>query len=291
MRTVCRVLWKPRVEGVFSVSDEIANLIAKKFIARSDVKAVQFKNGAWSPHQEFNPESRKYDGPRIKWRRQDLLAHINGEATYGHYLLDTDNTCKLFAFDIDLQKSGFLPFAENWTDFREVEDLRAAWLDRSHPARDWMKFQFKTTAHKLMAFVSEELGLQTAAAYSGAKGVHVYGFMGDGDKLDATKVHEAAILAMRQIGEFEPLRGEHFFKHKNMNPEDGFPNLSIEVFPKQGSLDGKDLGNLMRLPLGRNLKSSDPTFFLDMTTALSDFKPVDPVWALTTDYPFMRSSD
>ena len=273
------------------LSDEIADLIAKKFIARRDVKAIQFKNGNWSPHQEYNPSSGKHDGPRIPWRRQDLNAHINGEATYGHYLLNSDSTCKLFAFDIDLEKTGFLPFGENWTDFRPVEDLRGAWLDRSHVARDWMKFQFKTVAHRLMRFVSEELELPTAAAYSGGKGVHVYAFTHDGLPLPADKMREGAVTVMEEVGGISTLRGENFFQFTNKDPFEGFPNLSIEIFPKQASLDGKDLGNLMRLPLGRNLKSSDPTFFLDMTTALADFRPVDPIWALTTSNPWTRPND
>jgi hypothetical protein len=272
------------------LSKEVEDLIAKKFIARSDVKAIQFKNGNWSPHQEFNSATGKHDGPRIPWRRQDLNAHVTGEATYGHYLLDTDSTCKLFAFDIDLEKSGILPFGENWTDFREVEDLRGAWLDRAHPARDWMKYQFKTIAHRLMRYIGDELDLHTAAAYSGGKGIHVYGFVEDGLKIPAEEFREGAVFAMNDLN-FEAVKGVNFFKSKETDPESGFPNLSLELFPKQGSLDGKDLGNLMRLPLGRNLKSSDPTFFLDMTTPLADFRPVDPVWALTTDNPWKRPGD
>lgn len=268
------------------MSNEIADLIAKKFIARRDVKAVQFKNGNWSPHQEFNPATGKHDGPRIPWRRQDLNAHISGEATYGHYLLNTDSTCKLFAFDIDLEKSGYLPFGENWTDFRPVEDLRAAWLDRSHVGRDWMKYQFKMVAHRLARYISEELGLQTAVAYSGGKGVHVYAFAEDSEAQDASGMREGAGIVIDGVGGIIPLRGENFFQFENKDPFDGTPNLSIEIFPKQGSLDGKDLGNLMRLPLGRNLKSADPTFFLDLRTPLSDFRPVDPVWALTTSNPW-----
>jgi hypothetical protein len=64
------------------------------------------------------------------------------------------------------------------------------------------------------------------------------------------------------------------------------------VFPKQDSLAGKDLGNLMRLPLGRNLKNpKDPTFFIDMTTPMGVMSPIDPVYALTTETPWKKPNE
>jgi hypothetical protein len=264
------------------MSDEIANLFASKFIARPDAKAIQFRNGAWSPHCEVNPETGKHDGPRIPWRREDLNAHLAGTKTFGHYLLSKESKCKLFAFDIDLEKVGCLPagpyFAENEPDFYEEADLRGAWLNRAHPGRDFMKLQFKQLAHELMSAIWTELELPCAAAYSGGKGIHVYAFTG---LISAEEAREGAQIVLDSIGKFKPLKGEHFFKPTE------YDNLTVEVFPKQSSLDGKDLGNLMRLPLGRNLKSSDPTFFIDMATSpLAVMKPTDPVHALTTQNPW-----
>jgi hypothetical protein len=148
-----------------------------------------------------------------------------------------------------------------------------------------MKLQFKQMAHMLMRAIHEELELPCAAAYSGGKGVHVYAFTG---KIPAVEAREGAQIVLDSLDCFKATRGTNFFKHKDEDPESGFPNLSIEVFPKQGSLDGKDLGNLMRLPLGRNLKSKDPTFFIDMTSPLGQMVPADPVWALTTSDPWKR---
>lgn len=282
------------------MSVELANLLAKNFIARRDVKAIQFSNGAWSPHQEYNPETRKHDGARIPWSRPDLEAHITAEKTFGHYLLDTDSTCKLFAFDIDLEKAGWMEdnlevagWLPNWPTaedpysgpFGEVKDLRSAWLDRKNPNRPFMKLQFKQIAHMLMRAIHEELELPCAAAYSGGKGIHVYAFTG---KIPAVEAREGAQIVLDSLDCFKATRGTNFFKHKDEDPESGYPNLSIEVFPKQGSLDGKDLGNLMRLPLGRNLKSKDPTFFIDMTSPLGQMVPADPIWALTTNDPWKR---
>jgi hypothetical protein len=110
----------------------------------------------------------------------------------------------------------------------------------------------------------EALGLPWAVAYSGSKGVHVYGFTG---KLPAADVREAARIVLDGMGHWQPRKagGDNFFECLDKDPMFGFPEFSIEVFPKQDSLDGKDLGNLMRLPLGRNIKSADRPFFMDIT--------------------------
>jgi hypothetical protein len=281
------------------VSDVVANLIASRFIARPDVKAVQHADGSWSPHTKTG----KRDGERIPWSRPDLISHLEKRATYGHYLLGSDSTCKLFAFDVDLEKSGVLPNApkpgtnepgaDPWAStaeilsweqncFQECEDLRGAWLTRSHPGRPYMKAQFKEIAHKLLRGVYETLGVPCAAAYSGGKGIHVYGFTG---RMAAQDARDGAEIVLESMGGFKTTRGVNFFQHEN------YPNLSIEIFPKQTSLDGKDLGNLMRLPLGRNLKSTDPTFFIDMTSPMAVMQPVDPEWALTAGNPWTRPGE
>lgn len=263
--------------------DAIANTFASKFIARTDVKAEQQKDGKWHVHTTDG----KRESPRIPWRREDLNAHVEGKRTFGHYLLNKDNQCKLFAFDVDLEKAGCLPTLpltpeveeDQWRDsFVEINDLRAAWLDRANPARDFMKFQFKEIAHKLLVAISKDLGLPCAAAYSGGKGIHVYAFTG---LLDASSSREGLQIVLDSVGGFEPIRGENFVRHKD------YPNLSIELFPKQNSLDGKDLGNLMRLPLGKNLKApQEPTFFIDMIGPFAQMQPMDPITALSLETPW-----
>lgn len=272
------------------MSDELTNLFAQRFIARPDVKAIQHSDGSWSPHTE----NRKRDGVRIPWRREDLDHHIAGSQTFGHYLLSAESHCKLFAFDIDLEKTGWLP-NEDETDFEQIgeptdrsdESLRKVWLNRAHPGRTWMKLQFKQIAHMLLNTIHTELELPCAVAYSGGKGVHVYAFTG---LIPAKDAREGAQIVLDLLP-FKAVRGENFWKHTNQDPIKGYPNISIETFPKQNSLDGKDLGNLMRLPLGRNLKSQDPTFFVDMTSPIGQMVPIDPVWALTTDNPWKRPGE
>lgn len=303
------------------MSRELAKLFAQKFIARPDVKAIQLdraggglSQGDWFPDTRIKPErlERSPHAP-LGFNMDHLLAHLEGKRTYGHYLLSEDNQCKMFAFDIDLEKAGTyvvqpsfdsLPaeFADNpaqageWYIENSVQNivdgkgvtLRDLWMDRRReaaPARAWFKYQMKHLAHILAAKVVE-LDIPCAVAYSGSKGVHVYGFTG---KMPADEVREAAMLVLDMLDEFEPMRGKNFFRHKNDDPFHGFQNFSVEVFPKQGSLDGKTLGNLMRLPLGTNWKNpKDPTFFVDMTGPLAELKPhSDPVKLLEGGNPFV----
>ncbi len=74
-----------------STDQELAKLFASKFIARPDVFAEQFPDGAWAPRRQ-------------RLGMSDLLAHIRGERSLGHYMLNQASECKLFAFDIDLEK-------------------------------------------------------------------------------------------------------------------------------------------------------------------------------------------
>lgn len=274
--------------------NELANLFARKFIARPDVKAVQTSNG-------YMPDGVRKDGQYVSyhpWSRPDLLAHIAGERTFGHYLLSTDSKVKLFAFDVDFEKNKpatatapgftgkydanlFSPDDDATPSMVEF-DPREAWLDRAHPSRPFCKLQLRELAHQLGRAIEEELEIPWAAAYSGGKGIHVYGFTG---LIDAHDARDGALLVLDTLG-FTPQRGDNFFK------KEGYENLSIETFPKQDTLDGKTLGNLMRLPLGRNLKApKEPTFFMDMTAPMGTLAPLDPVYALTTTSQWKRPGE
>lgn len=273
------------------MSTELTNLLAKTFISRPDAKAIQHPQGHYTLHARYN--SHGVEVERYPWDRASIDAHLAGTKTFGHYLLGQDDRVKFFAFDIDLEKPEpakgdkppvkyFYPAAtgeDAWGGEKIEFNPREAWLNRAHPARPWMKYQFKMTASKLMKVIHEDLELPCAAAYSGGKGIHVYAFTGP---ISAAEAREGARIVLETLDEWKPSRGENFFKHNDQDFLTGYPNLSIEVFPKQDSLEGKDLGNLMRLPLGRNLKSKDPTFFIDMSSAMAEMRPVDPIWALTT---------
>lgn len=266
--------------------DQISNLIAKRFIQRRDVRAIQLITSDGTIM--YMPDGkRKQDGSYSEyypWDRTALNAHVSGKRSLGHYLLDQDDNVKLFAFDIDLEQKGWLPVNEDFTDFQPC-DPRKVWQDRSkHYERNFIKLQFKSIAHLLLKAITEELNLPCAAAYSGGKGIHVYGFTGS---CPATDARDGAWIVLDSIGRFRASRGQNFFIDTETDHSVGYQNLSIELFPKQNSLQGKDLGNLMRLPLGVNLKNPrDPTFFIDMNAPLAVLRPVDPEFALSSDNPW-----
>lgn len=302
------------------MSKELAKLYASRFIARPDVKAVQLdrnggglSQGDWFPDTRINIEKRP-NSPHLPhgFNMDHLLAHLAGERTYGHYLLSQDSNSKLFVFDVDIKKSGQYVIQPDWSTYNgPAEDpaaqelwykensvievvegaseqtLRDLWASRKRdaaPARAWLKLQMKTIAHTLAKSITE-MQIPCAVAYSGSKGIHVYGFTGS---MPASEVRAAAMLALEMSDEFEPLRGKNFFQHKNNDPFHGLQNFDIEVFPKQESLDNKSLGNLVRLPLGKNWKNpQDPTFFLDMSGPIAEFRPhADPVSLLQNGNPF-----
>lgn len=263
-----------------ALSNELANLIARLFIQRRDARAIQIVDSHGEPM--YMPELKyRPDGPRLPWTRDALLEHLAGTKTYGHYLLDDEDHVKLVAFDVDLNKTGTVFVDDDTTRYTDVDDLRAYWRDRTSPGRRYLKLAMNLLAQEL-TFALDELGIPWAVQYSGSKGFHVYGFTGP---LNAALAREAAKIVMDSLALWESTKGDNFFQFSGEENWALYKNFSIEVFPKQDSLDGKDLGNLMRLPLGRNLKSKDPSFFMDIEN-ISDnpyeLHPIkDPVELLT----------
>ncbi len=284
------------------MNKEIAKLFAKMFIARPDVKAIQRTSGAYNPVES-------------PFTMEDLLDHIEGRRTYGHYLLNTSNQCKFFAFDIDLDELNpdkpdpnlIMPTEEvsdleqklddgtYWFDGYALGDPRSTWLDRSAKTqRAYLKFQMRMMAQELARTIASEFDIPTAVTYTGAKGVHVYGFTG---LLDAKDVREGAELILKKTDRYNLHLGSNFFKYKPImggnsrtsrdmtEIDDDLSNqcFTVEVFPKQTEIKEGGYGNLMRLPLGKNLKNTqDPTFFVDLRAPLTELKPRDAFEALTT---------
>lgn len=249
--------------------NEIANLLAKMFIARPSVRAVQMANG------EYITDRQGKEGPYRPFDRASLVAHLLGNATYGHYLIEPEtNDCKLFAFDIDFEQTGYLPCAfdhEGLPSGRVMKcNPRELWRQRDFDGRSYMKGQLMHVANLLASKARRELELPVAIAYSGYKGVHVYCFTG---RVSAAAARQGAQLVLELAGA-NHLRGKNFFVLPDGDIQLG--NISIETYPKQDNLDGsKTFGNLMRLPLGVNRKAPhDPTFFIDLTKGPGLMTPV-----------------
>lgn len=212
-----------------------------------------------------------------------MRAHLDGSKTFGHYLLSTESQCKLFCLDIDLVKwtpakpeGGWFLEDGSWVD----GDCRAAWAaGPTDPARSYLLRSLLTLAEGLALRIKRLLEINVAVAYSGNKGVHVYGLTG---LVPAAEARGAAIDLLDSWGCFEPFRGDNFYRHTPWGDRQGYPSLEIEVFPKQDSLEGKDLGNLLRLPLGINQKSQQRAYFIDMGCPLptTEFSEADPVKVL-----------
>lgn len=263
------------------MSLELEDALISRFIARPDAVAQQASNGDWHPLREFNRETQRYDGPLVGWSRDILRTHLSGSKTYGHYMLDQNNFVQLIAFDIDLKQRGILPFSydENgYSDFAEC-DLRQVWADRLFVTpRTYIKTQFRTLSSWLAAITWKELEIPVATAFSGNKGVHVYGFTGP---IQASDARLGGNLVMETTQIFKLTRGSFEWSTE----EADFNIFTIEVFPKQDEQSG--FGNLMALPLGVNQKAPEnPKMFLDLCAPMNEFRPVDPLRALTTTNPW-----
>lgn len=247
------------------MDENTAALIAKRFIERRDVKAEQQKNGAYHPVTDGDPVAPSY----LPWKMSDIREHLAGRRTYGHYLLSADDRCRLFAFDLDLTKTG------NWFDLEgnPVEgNPRDEFVARG-PGLNWLISQLRTLAEGLAERTMTLLDIPVAIAFSGHKGLHVYGFTGP---VPAQEARDAAMTVLSSFGIFELARGKNFWRRKPEGDSPaGWSSIEIEVFPKQDSLDGKELGNLMRLPLGINQKTKRQSFFLDVATPHNTLVPAD----------------
>ena len=238
----------------------IVNLIAQKFIARSDIKAIQHPDGSYAPRHS-------------KFTRDDILAHIRGDVTYGHYLINLENKVKLIVFDIDILKTAALPTwytpEEGYRGF-ELAAPRDVWRARGLKPEDtrimqrgYLSQQLRMMANMLMRGVHDHLQVPTTMAYTGSKGVHVYAFTG---LVEAELAQVGQQVVLDGLGTFQKKRGNNFYRHVELDTEEtSFAELEVEVYPKQGDLnEGRQFGNLVRLPLGVNRHNpSHPCFFMD----------------------------
>lgn len=272
---------------------EIAAEIGKLFIQRRDVRAEQSRfNGKWARQNQ-------------PFKMADVIAHVRGEKSYGHYLLDQESRCRVFALDIDLvdtkmstlkhgtpeQQAKYVPCFYPGPNGLVEYNPREAWTDRAHPYRAQTKKALKFVAEEIASVIVGEMELPCLVSYSGSKGMHVYAILhesvGGPGPLAAEDAREGAILVLERTGRFVPSHGKNFYRAIDQNPINGFPQVEVEIFPKQARVGEGGFGNLMRLPLGRNFKSKkDRSFFVDLGGNLDEMVPADPLTALKHCNPF-----
>lgn len=289
--------------GVAGREREVAIALGKLFVQRRDVKAVQNEfTGNWSRRTE-------------PIKMGDVVAHVLGKKSIGHYLIDPEtDKCRVFALDIDIVDSKmetlkdnpdpelrakyvpqYFPMNPSGPTHQLTEyNPRMAWHDRAHPARLWTKRALSIVAAEIAVVIMNDLGLPCLVSYSGNKGLHVYAVLhqdlGGPGPIPAEDAREGAVLALEKTGMFVPGKGKNFYKAIDQDPVLGFPQLEVEVFPKQGTVGPGGYGNLMRLPLGRNFKSEkDKAFFMDFSQFPYGFAPVDPLKAMSICNPFEGS--
>ena len=235
----------------------VADALAKRFIARPDVIAIQDKKGAYRPQE-------------TKFSYDVLLDHISGKVSLGHYLLNPDNDRKLFAYDLDLTKTGAACKVEFGTQgcriLRDTEqecNPRDEWLDPNSELRPHLALQLHALASGLAWRIKKRYGFDAVVSYSGGKGLHVYALCGKRPAADCRAMAVGLLRSWTMGGDpiFEPTRGEVFWRRTG----DEFKCVDVELFPKQDTLSKKEYGNLMRLPLGKHGRTGQRAFFVDLS--------------------------
>lgn len=238
---------------------DLAKLLGKRFLQRRETKARQFPDGHYEPIHE-------------PWRLDDLLDHIAGRATWGHYLIDDANLCRVAAFDIDLRSAGQWRPDYN-SEYIDIEP-RKVWTDRRHEAHADLRLQLRCLAEGLALRAQRHTSLEVAVSYSGCKGVHVYVFFPT--PVPAVVARKTLEEVLESFDCFDRYRGDHLWRHR-----DGYRALEIEVFPKQDEVKAGGLGNLMRLPLGVHKKTGSRSFFVNLKSGYDELDSDDPELVLT----------
>lgn len=287
----------------------LSTLIARRFIATPNVYAIQNRNGSWRPARAFNPETGKHDGPDLPFTKQIIDSHLAGEQTIGHYLVNSNNECKIFAFDIDLIKDE-APWIQ-YPSSKDIESLeekfgddmerknaawehlvrlgkrtgipREIWQDKKHPSRPYLLRQMRGMVEMLSQRISRELDIPVVSEISGLKGVHVLAMTG---MIPAADARALAMSVIESFDRFVPDRGNNFFRDTLTDPEEGFPTLEVEIYPKADTINR--YGNLLALPLGVNQKAPNTKkFFIDQRAAHTLITPrKDPEALLETGQPW-----
>lgn len=235
---------------------DLAELLAVRFIEQRAFKSWQSHDGAWYPQRK----------PLTK---ADIESHLSGLQTLGHYVVSSDNTARIFCFDIDVDKPRGAP--ETWPE--GTINYRDHFGIEDDPIHQDLVKSLNSIARALAGRTHKLLSIPVTAAFSGSKGVHVYGFCG---KLTpASAARAGALEVIESFGTFRPTRGENFFQH------DQIPGISIEIYPKQDKVaEGGGMGNLLRLPLGINRKSGKRGFFIHFHGDGTSFDEMEPTVAL-----------
>jgi hypothetical protein len=150
--------------------------------------------------------------------------HLMGNYTIGVYVLRLDATATFFALDLDIDKQA----------------LQRARGD--HAYAQTLRETLRCEGPRLLG-VLRDLGFQPLFENSGYKGRHYWVFLEQPETAEALHLLGRLLLAWQS-----PLLP---------------PGLHLEFFPKQATLKGKGLGNLIKLPLGIHRRTGYYSKLLD----------------------------
>ena len=233
----------------------LQDALAKLFIARPDVIAIQRNDGAYNPLEG------------IKWSRDRLSQHIRGSQTYGHYAINGEHA-KFFCFDLDFKTKCTL-----YPEDSPLHNPRKHWQE-TNGADPYLRWQLRTMAD-LFTYRIARTGTRQLATFSGSKGVHVYGFPKPGILQSAASLRKTGQKIMDDMGYFFQQRGTSGINYSGNSSCPTIGLFDVELFPKQDAVKNGGYGNLVRMELGIHRKSNQPGFIID--TGLADSYYLEPV--------------
>jgi hypothetical protein len=195
----------------------------------------------------------------------DFVQHLTGEHCLGTYLLNTDNKVKFMAFDLDLAKQG-----KYWRvyDIDQILDLEQAGYgfdmdlqqglleDAFHiPADDayrWTRIVV-LEAVRFICKAVRQLHLTPLTVITGGGSHVLVPFPDPVAARDARLVGQDIVSRLPTVTQLNKM----FWAYGPLG------ELTIEVFPKQDTLVGKDYGNLIRLPYGWHHEANIRTYSID----------------------------
>ena len=253
---------EPPDEKTLAKVREAASLMGKLFIQQRARKAV------------FRPDHKgKWHWTAIneKYTMDDFVNHLTGTHCLGTYLCDENALVKFLAFDLDLAKeSKYLEVYDvpqidalteagaDWDGYGTslgvgTGDLEAALHDPDSLAYRWARIELLTAMRAINAAVKEKLELRTLSVVTGG-GAHV--LVPLPEPMAAIDVRSAGIEIASSLYSARQ-RNDIFFDYGGNN------ELTIEIFPKQDSMEGKEYGNLIRLPFGWHYGAAIRTYSID----------------------------
>lgn len=253
---------------MYADEKRLCELLAHRFFQRRDVVAIYARNPNVPTGWSWQPNKRPLKG-------SDLIKHLRGEVALGTYLLDSEDRCRFYTLDLDLDKEGMSYVADVDTLKAQMErpvdapiemewvecSPREVWKDLNSPLRPWLAMTMRMLAQGLAARIAHKQNLPVAIATSGGKGMHVHVFCGERSAADARAKANAMLASWTSDDNMDLFIPKGSFSWKHVS--EVYSNITMEVFPKQDHVDKNGYGNLVRLPLGVHPVTGNRSYFID----------------------------